>query len=164
VVVYNKNMCFYLNVCLVYIVCFCEKYIAKSLSLSIYIYLHLTLQYIGHRSNCLYAGIGCSNNLKLTLTTRWPPIIVFYHKESHFPVLTEYTNLSEFRLFSACEPFRFCTTGLPSDVTVEVGDMSFHLHKVLSFFPGHILDSCIFLVCARNKEKMVISLLLLVPV
>ncbi|KAG1368405.1 putative BTB/POZ domain-containing protein [Cocos nucifera] len=24
---------------------------------------------------------------------------------------------------------RFCTTGLPSDVTVEVGDMSFHLHK-----------------------------------
>jgi len=23
----------------------------------------------------------------------------------------------------------FCTTGLPSDVTVEVGDMSFHLHK-----------------------------------
>jgi hypothetical protein len=103
-------------------------------------------------------------SLKLTLTTRWPPIIVFYHKESHFPVLTEYTNLSEFRLFSACEPFRFCTTGLPSDVTVEVGDMSFHLHKVLSFFPGHILDSCIFLVCARNKEKMVISLLLLVPV
>ncbi|ONM32153.1 hypothetical protein ZEAMMB73_Zm00001d040851 [Zea mays] len=27
------------------------------------------------------------------------------------------------------EAFRFCTTGLPSDVTVEVGDMSFHLHK-----------------------------------
>lgn len=26
---------------------------------------------------------------------------------------------------------RFCTTGLPSDVTVEVGDMSFHLHKVI---------------------------------
>lgn len=75
VVVYNKIMCFYLNVCLVYIVCFCEKYIAKSLSL--YIYLHLTLQYIGHRSNCLYAGIGCTNNLKLTLTTRWPPIIVY---------------------------------------------------------------------------------------
>lgn len=26
---------------------------------------------------------------------------------------------------------RFCTTGLPSDVTVEVGEMSFHLHKVI---------------------------------
>lgn len=25
---------------------------------------------------------------------------------------------------------RFCTTGLPSDVVVEVDDMSFHLHKV----------------------------------
>lgn len=28
-------------------------------------------------------------------------------------------------------PFRFCTTGLPSDVTVEVGEMTFHLHKVI---------------------------------
>ena len=26
--------------------------------------------------------------------------------------------------------YRFCTTGLPSDVVVEVGEMSFHLHKV----------------------------------
>ncbi|GJM95995.1 hypothetical protein PR202_ga12796 [Eleusine coracana subsp. coracana] len=25
----------------------------------------------------------------------------------------------------------FCTTGLPSDVAVEVGDMSFHLHKLI---------------------------------
>ena len=25
---------------------------------------------------------------------------------------------------------RFCTTGLPSDVVIEVGDMTFHLHKV----------------------------------
>jgi hypothetical protein len=25
---------------------------------------------------------------------------------------------------------RFCTTGLPSDIVVEVGEMSFHLHKV----------------------------------
>lgn len=32
---------------------------------------------------------------------------------------------------SAFELSRFCTTGLPSDVTVEVGDMSFHLHKVI---------------------------------
>ena len=27
-------------------------------------------------------------------------------------------------------PFRFCTTGLPTDVTIEVGEMSFHIHKV----------------------------------
>lgn len=26
---------------------------------------------------------------------------------------------------------RFCTTGLPSDITVEVGNMTFHLHKVI---------------------------------
>ncbi|CAO2191784.1 unnamed protein product [Urochloa humidicola] len=25
--------------------------------------------------------------------------------------------------------FVFCTTGLPSDVVIEVGDMTFHLHK-----------------------------------
>jgi len=25
---------------------------------------------------------------------------------------------------------RFCTTGLPSDIVVEVDDMTFHLHKV----------------------------------
>lgn len=25
----------------------------------------------------------------------------------------------------------FCTTGLPSDVVVEVDEMTFHLHKVL---------------------------------
>lgn len=29
-----------------------------------------------------------------------------------------------------CNCCRFCTTGLPSDVVVEVGEMSFHLHKV----------------------------------
>lgn len=25
---------------------------------------------------------------------------------------------------------RFCTTGLPSDIVIEVDDMTFHLHKV----------------------------------
>jgi len=25
----------------------------------------------------------------------------------------------------------FCTTGLPTDVVVEVDDMTFHLHKVI---------------------------------
>ena len=28
---------------------------------------------------------------------------------------------------------RFCTTGLPSDVAVEIGEMSFNLHKVQTF-------------------------------
>lgn len=29
-----------------------------------------------------------------------------------------------------CFSFRLCTTGLPSDVIIQVGEMSFHLHKV----------------------------------
>lgn len=29
---------------------------------------------------------------------------------------------------------RFCTTGLPSDIVVEVDDMTFHLHKVNNSF------------------------------
>ena len=30
-------------------------------------------------------------------------------------------------------PYRFCTSGLPSDLVVEVEEMSFHLHKVMFF-------------------------------
>lgn len=29
-----------------------------------------------------------------------------------------------------CVSYRVCTTGLPSDIIVRVGEMSFHLHKV----------------------------------
>ncbi|AQK69225.1 hypothetical protein ZEAMMB73_Zm00001d015629 [Zea mays] len=36
--------------------------------------------------------------------------------------------------------FRFCTTGLPSDVTVEVGDVSFHLHKFLLLSKSAFLE------------------------
>ena len=32
---------------------------------------------------------------------------------------------------------RFCRTGLPSDITVVVDDVKFHLHKVYSFFITH---------------------------
>jgi len=50
----------------------------------------------------------------------------------------------------------FCTTGLPSDVTVEVGDMSFHLHK----FP--LLSKSAFLAHSieenADQEECVIKL------
>ncbi|XP_008784787.1 BTB/POZ domain-containing protein At1g30440-like [Phoenix dactylifera] len=37
----------------------------------------------------------------------------------------------------------FCTTGLPSDVTVEVGDMSFHLHKFPLLSKSSLLEKLI---------------------
>ncbi|XP_010905431.1 BTB/POZ domain-containing protein At1g30440 [Elaeis guineensis] len=37
----------------------------------------------------------------------------------------------------------FCTTGLPSDVTVEVGDMSFHLHKFPLLCKSSLLEKLI---------------------
>ncbi|AQK69226.1 hypothetical protein ZEAMMB73_Zm00001d015629 [Zea mays] len=36
--------------------------------------------------------------------------------------------------------YQFCTTGLPSDVTVEVGDVSFHLHKFLLLSKSAFLE------------------------
>lgn len=39
-------------------------------------------------------------------------------------------SLSLFSLQVTTNDCRFCTTGLPSDIVVEVGEMSFHLHKV----------------------------------
>jgi hypothetical protein len=36
----------------------------------------------------------------------------------------------------------FCTTGLPSDIVIEVDDMTFHLHKVFINF----LDFCFYIV------------------
>lgn len=38
-----------------------------------------------------------------------------------------------FAFFANYFPFRVCTTGLPSDVTVEVGEIYFLLHKVLNY-------------------------------
>ncbi|KAJ6832101.1 BTB/POZ domain-containing protein-like [Iris pallida] len=37
----------------------------------------------------------------------------------------------------------FCTTGLPSDVTVEVGEMSFHLHKFPLLSKSGVLENLI---------------------
>lgn len=49
--------------------------------------------------------------------------------------------------------FRLCSTGLPSDVIIEVGEMSFHLHKV------HLTSSSLtfflvswFVICYRFHE------------
>lgn len=39
--------------------------------------------------------------------------------------------------FLACIYYRFCTSGLPSDIVVEVGEMSFHLHKVYLSYLFH---------------------------
>ncbi|PRQ32698.1 putative SKP1/BTB/POZ domain-containing protein [Rosa chinensis] len=36
---------------------------------------------------------------------------------------------------------RFFTTGLPSDVVVEVGEMSFHLHNFLLLSRSRVMES-----------------------
>ena len=41
------------------------------------------------------------------------------------------------------EPSRFCTAKLPNDVTVEVGDMSFHLHKAICISKSVVLEQLI---------------------
>ncbi|XP_020092299.1 BTB/POZ domain-containing protein At1g30440-like [Ananas comosus] len=43
----------------------------------------------------------------------------------------------------------FCTTGLPSDVTVEVGEMSFHLHKFPLISKSGLLEKLI----TENSDK-----------
>lgn len=35
----------------------------------------------------------------------------------------------------------FCTTGLPSDIVIEVDDMTFHLHRVLISIPSFFFSS-----------------------
>ncbi|XP_020592409.1 BTB/POZ domain-containing protein At1g30440 isoform X2 [Phalaenopsis equestris] len=44
----------------------------------------------------------------------------------------------------------FCTTGLPSDVTVEVGEMSFHLHKFPLLSKSILLEK---LITEKSKEE-----------
>lgn len=44
----------------------------------------------------------------------------------------------------------FCTTGLPSDVTVEVGEMSFHLHKFPLSSKSVLLEK---LIAEQSKEE-----------
>ncbi|XP_020152789.1 BTB/POZ domain-containing protein At1g30440 [Aegilops tauschii subsp. strangulata] len=50
----------------------------------------------------------------------------------------------------------FCTTGLPSDVTVEVGDMSFHLHKFPLLSKSAVLEQLI--EESSDQEESIIKL------
>ena len=50
----------------------------------------------------------------------------------------------------------FCTTGLPSDIVIEVDDMTFHLHKV--FFPS---ISDFFFFFSSSMQYYILSFLLL---
>ncbi|MCL7021850.1 hypothetical protein MKW94_016856, partial [Papaver nudicaule] len=52
----------------------------------------------------------------------------------------------------------FCTTGLPSDVVVEVGEMSFHLHKFPLLSRSGVLERLIAEASADNEEGCVVQL------
>ncbi|XP_044507659.1 BTB/POZ domain-containing protein At1g30440-like [Mangifera indica] len=52
----------------------------------------------------------------------------------------------------------FCTTGLPSDVVVEVEEMSFHLHKFPLLSRSGVLERLIAKSSEESEEKCVISL------
>ncbi|QCE13678.1 hypothetical protein DEO72_LG11g673 [Vigna unguiculata] len=51
----------------------------------------------------------------------------------------------------------FCTTGLPSDIVVEVGEMSFHLHKFPLLSRSGVLERMIA-EATESEEECVISL------
>ncbi|ONM54304.1 hypothetical protein ZEAMMB73_Zm00001d020120 [Zea mays] len=61
----------------------------------------------------------------------WLPLLCFPPALAELaPALSSQGSPSVFSMAGTLPIFcRFCTTGLPSNVTVEVGDMSFHLHK-----------------------------------
>ncbi|KAJ4981797.1 hypothetical protein NE237_032634 [Protea cynaroides] len=52
----------------------------------------------------------------------------------------------------------FCTTGLPSDVVVEVGEMSFHLHKFPLLSRSGVLERLIEEASDEGEEGCVIQL------
>ncbi|PKI68113.1 hypothetical protein CRG98_011709 [Punica granatum] len=55
----------------------------------------------------------------------------------------------------------FCTTGLPSDVVVEVGQMSFHLHKFPLLSRSGLMEKLISEASAsleKQDQKCVINL------
>ncbi|KAK2658064.1 hypothetical protein Ddye_011116 [Dipteronia dyeriana] len=43
----------------------------------------------------------------------------------------------------------FCTSGLPSDVTIEVGEMTFHLHKFPLLSRSGLLENLIEESCSE---------------
>ncbi|KAJ0975717.1 hypothetical protein J5N97_017682 [Dioscorea zingiberensis] len=52
----------------------------------------------------------------------------------------------------------FCTTGLPSDVTIEVGEMSFHLHKFPLISKSGVLEKLIAGKIDDGEEDCIIQL------
>ncbi|KAI3915520.1 hypothetical protein MKW92_010104 [Papaver armeniacum] len=52
----------------------------------------------------------------------------------------------------------FCTTGLPSDVVVEVGEMSFHLHKFPLLSRSGVLERLIAEASNEDEEGCVVQL------
>ncbi|KAK2643050.1 hypothetical protein Ddye_024813 [Dipteronia dyeriana] len=61
-------------------------------------------------------------------------------------------------LSSTCNNYRFCTTGLPSDIVVEVGEMSFHLHKFPLLSRSGVMERLIAEASEKGEEKCVINL------
>ncbi|KAK6933385.1 NPH3 domain [Dillenia turbinata] len=53
---------------------------------------------------------------------------------------------------------RLCSTGLPSDVVVEVGEMSFHLHKFPLLSRSGVLENLIAENCSDDEKKCVLQL------
>ncbi|KAK9227129.1 hypothetical protein WN943_012178 [Citrus x changshan-huyou] len=53
----------------------------------------------------------------------------------------------------------FCTSGLPSDIVVEVGEMSFHLHKFPLLSRSGVMERLIAEASEKAEEKCIINLL-----
>ncbi|XP_052179631.1 BTB/POZ domain-containing protein At1g30440-like [Diospyros lotus] len=52
----------------------------------------------------------------------------------------------------------FCTTGLPSDIIVEVGEMSFHLHKFPLLSRSGVMERLMVEASEREEEGCIIKL------
>lgn len=52
----------------------------------------------------------------------------------------------------------FCTSGLPSDIVVEVGEMSFHLHKFPLLSRSGVMEKLIAEASEEAKEECVVKL------
>lgn len=53
----------------------------------------------------------------------------------------------------------FCTSGLPSDIVVEVGEMSFHLHKFPLLSRSGVMERLIAEASEKAEEKCIINFL-----
>ncbi|KAI3988675.1 hypothetical protein MKX01_027039 [Papaver californicum] len=66
--------------------------------------------------------------------------------------------MSSMHFVEVDESFKFCTTGLPSDVVVEVGEMSFHLHKFPLLSRSGVLERLIAEASNEDEEGCVVQL------